>query len=429
MVDFGEINLSKKSFINYKQFNENLYQKVISASSALKNKKIVHINSTENGGGVAELLISQVALERNLGLDSHWYVIHPPKEFFVITKKIHNLLQGEDSTLDDVEQNYYLEKSKKVGDELDYFLNKEKVNLVITHDPQPLLIGCCNLLPRVPKILRLHIDLTNPNQETLFFLKPFIEVFDKVIVSRDDFRFPWLKLDKVKTIMPAIDPLAAKNLQITDDEAWEILSRFGVRRKMPLISQISRFDKWKDPIGVIEAFKAAKEEIDNLQLVLLGLIESVDDPEAKAQVNSVLKAAKDIPDILIFYDENQLKGIANDNFVRALQTASDVILQKSLKEGFGLTVSEAMWKGKAVIGGNVGGIKMQIKNGEDGFLVDSIKETASKIVELINNKAFREIIGRRAQKTVASKFLMPRYLLDNLEVYNKVLKIKNENFN
>ena len=198
---------------------------------------------------------------------------------------------------------------------------------------------------------------------------------------------------------------------------------------MPLISQISRFDKWKDPIGVIEAFKAAKEEIDNLQLVLLGLIESVDDPEAKAQVNSVLKAAKDIPDILIFYDENQLKGIANDNFVRALQTASDVILQKSLKEGFGLTVSEAMWKGKAVIGGNVGGIKMQIKNGEDGFLVDSIKETASKIVELINNKAFREIIGRRAQKTVASKFLMPRYLLDNLEVYNKVLKIKNENFN
>src|SRR3990167_7321136 len=127
MVDFGEINLSKKSFINYKQFNENLYQKVISASSALKNKKIVHINSTENGGGVAELLISQVALERNLGLDSHCYVIHPPKEFFVITKKIHNLLQGEDSTLDDVEQNYYLEKSKKVGDELDYFPNNNFV--------------------------------------------------------------------------------------------------------------------------------------------------------------------------------------------------------------------------------------------------------------------------------------------------------------
>ncbi len=421
MVDFGEIKLPKRDFDAYEYLNEKLYFDVKRLSAKLRGKRIVHINSTENGGGVAEMLQAQVALEKNLGLNSHWYVIHPQAQFFVITKKIHSLLQGANFELDNQDKQFYLDISRKVGEEMDEFLAHSGVDIVVAHDPQPLLIGCCNLTLKVPRILRLHIDLSRPNRAILEFLKPFVEVFEKLVVSRSDYKPSWMPKEKTSVIMPAIDPLSGKNIRMSSDEAWKILTKYGVRRGKPLISQVSRFDPFKDPVGVIKAYKIVKKEIENLQLILAGIIEAPDDPEQIEQLEIVKKNAQGSENIFIFSEIKQLKGVSNDEFVNAVQSASDVVLQKSLKEGFGLTVSESMWKKRAVVGGNVGGIRLQIKNGVNGFLVSSIEETANILVSLLKDEKLREEIGEAAYETVKENFLMPRYVFENLKVYGELL--------
>ncbi|OGD86476.1 hypothetical protein A2164_03665 [Candidatus Curtissbacteria bacterium RBG_13_35_7] len=302
----------------------------------------------------------------------------------------------------------------------DYLANKN-VDLVVTHDPQPLLIGCCNLSLKVPRILRLHIDLSSPNQNIIEFLKPFIEVFEKIIVSREDYIPLWVKKNRAVTIMPAIDPLSAKNIRLPKINAWKILNRYGIKSGSPLISQVSRFDAFKDPIGVIESYRLAKKNISDLQLILAGIIEAPDDPQQQNYVKEVKEYVDKESGLFVFSDVKDLCGIANDEFINAVQTASDVILQKSLQEGFGLTVSEAMWKEKAVIGGNVGGIKLQIKNGKNGYLVNNFQEAAKLIVKLLKDNQLRSRIGKKAKETVREKFLMPRYILENLKIYDELL--------
>ena len=222
--------------------------------------------------------------------------------------------------------------------------------------------------------------------------------------------------------MPSIDPFSEKNRRISVEEAREILMQFNIHPDRPIIAQVSRFDPWKDPMGVIDAYYRAKNKIPDLQLLLVGIFQAYDDPEALQYFETVKRHAKGDPDIHLFSDPRRFVEIGNDMFVNAVQRASDVILQKSTREGFGLTVTEAMWKGKAVIGGDASGIRFQIKNGKDGFIVSDAKKASRLIIKLIKNPGLAAKIGKAAQKKVVKKFLRPRYIKENLDAYNAVLK-------
>jgi len=297
-----------------------------------------------------------------------------------------------------------------------------KADIWIIHDPQPA--GVIQYLPNFhPSVCRLHIDLTSPNLETWRFIRGFLGMYDLIIVSSKKFIKPEIK-NKTVVIPPAINPLTLKNQALDLKSAQEILTSFGIDVKKPLISQVSRFDPWKRPLEVIEAYKIAKRKIPHLQLALVGFFLAQDDPEALSIFKKVKKKAEGDPDIFLFADVNLLGSLKVDIFVNAIQVASDIILQNSSREGFGLSVTEAMWKGKVVIGGKAEGLKTQIKNGETGFLVSSPKEMARKIVQLIQNPQLARKIGKKAHLSVKKNFLITRLLKDYLNLI-KILKDKN----
>lgn len=384
-------------------------------SKGLKGLKVFHVNATPRGGGVAEILRSLVPLMKGVGLDARWYTIPPRNNFFEITKKMHNALQGKKYKFPFEARKKYIFHMARSAESM----RDMKPDVWVIHDPQPA--GAILFLPNFPaSIARLHIDLTSPNQEVWEFVAGFLECYDRVVVSSKDFI---KKGTKGKTIVmpPAIDILASKNKAMPLKNARTILQSFGINLEKPLVTQVSRFDPWKDPLGVIEAYKIAKKKIPDLQLAMVGLFLAKDDPEAIRVFRKVQKKAEKDPDIFLFSEVERLGDLKVNVFVNAMQTASDVILQKSIREGFGMTVAEAMWKGKAVIGGNVGGIKMQIKNGKNGFLVSTPKEAASRIVRLIGNSKLRQNMGREARKTVKEKFLMPRLLRDYLRIFRDLV--------
>jgi trehalose synthase len=293
-----------------------------------------------------------------------------------------------------------------------------KPDVWVIHDPQPA--GIIMFLPDFhPSISRIHIDLTSPNTEVWKFIVSFLEGYDKVILSSNDFVRSEVK-NKAKVIQPAIDILNPKNKSLSINEADDIVRTFGVNPDNPLISQVSRFDPWKDPLGVIDAYKIAKKKIPNLQLAMVGLFLANDDPEAQKIYAETKKRAEGDPDIFLFADTERLGSLKVNTFVNAFQVASNIIIQKSIREGFGMTVAEAMWKEKAVIAGKVGGIKLQIKNGQNGFLVSTPEETAKRIVQLIENPALAIKLGKKAKKTIREKFLMPRLLRDYLRLFKEI---------
>ncbi len=409
-------------FQKYQKITPQIFKQSITLAKKLQGKKIIHLNSTQLGGGVSELLRSQVPLEKSLGLNSDWYIIKAPIQFFKITKKIHNLLQGEPGRLEDREKYYYLKwLYSQIAKSLEELIAKEKPEIIVIHDPQPLPL--IDYIPRrIIPILRMHIDLSNPNPYILNFLKPLIEKYDLVIFSHDIYKPNWLPNQKTAVAMPAIDPFTVKNQFMSKSEAERILALYGLNADQPIVSQVSRFDPWKDPLGTMKAYYLAKNEIYNLQLILAGIFQAYDDPQAVNVFEKVKKQAVGDPDIFLFADPAHLKEVSNDLFIRAVYTASDVIIQKSIKEGFGLTVTEAMWKGKAVIGGQTKGIALQIKNGQNGFLVNSPEKAAQYLVRLLKDKKMREKIGQAAHQSVKSKFLLSRLVLDHLKIYSQVLK-------
>jgi len=407
---------STKKLEDYRKFiRDDLYQEIKDLSGPLKGLKIVHINATSVGGGVAEILNTLNPLTNDLGIKCQWFVLSSDNKFFTITKKIHNSLQGEDIIFTNEEKNFYLSKNREIASSL----KDIKADIWIIHDPQPLpLISYYSKLS--PAILRLHIDLSQPQQEIWQFLLPHIQEYDKIIFSIKDFVHGDIAKEKVKIFPPAIDPLSPKNISLNSESSKSILQDLEINIDKPLITQISRFDIWKDPLGVIRAYYLAKKEIPGLQLALVGIFQAQDDPEAIEIFERVKKHAKGDPDIFLFSDIKSL-NVENDVLVNAFQVASDVILQKSIKEGFGLTVAEAMWKGKPIVGGNVGGIKIQIKNGKNGFLVNSPEEAAKRIVQLIKNPKLAERMGREAKKTAGEKFLIPRLLRDYLKLFTELV--------
>jgi trehalose synthase len=385
---------------DYEQFvGAETIERIIEKAKPLRDLRVVNVNSTYYGGGVTVLLSSLTLLMNNLGIKTGWRIIHGPPDFFSITKKMHNALQGGEVNLTDLKIQIYEEviHENSIRNHLDH-------DIVVIHDPQPLpMIN--HYKKRGPWIWRCHIDLSNPNKELWNYLAPFIEKYDAVILSIKEYA------QKLKTpqlfFMPAIDPFSIKNRELSEDEINERLDHYNIPTDLPLVVQISRFDRWKDPEGVIKAFKLARKEVD-CTLVLLGDI-ATDDPEGEEVYKSLLDQQEERIIILSHQDTA---------LVNALQRRAAVVLQKSIREGFGLTVAEAMWKGTPVIGGNVGGIRYQIENGVNGFLVSSIEEAAERIVRLIKDKKLRDQMGQKAKETVRERFLMTRYLEQYLDLFN-----------
>lgn len=365
----------------------------------LQDIHVTNINSTYYGGGVAVLLSSLTILMNGLGIKTGWRAVHGPPDFFSITKKMHNALQGGTINLSELKMEIYEDVvyENSIRNHLDH-------DIIIVHDPQPLPL-IKHYRKKSPWIWRCHVDLSNPDPELWKYLTQFIEDYDAVILSREEYR---REIDTPQVFFnPAIDPFSITNKPMSETQIDERLKHYAIPTDLPIVTQISRFDTWKDPEGVIQAFKLARKEVD-CTLVLLGNVAS-DDPEGDTVFSSLLDSREDRIIILSKQD---------GALVNALQSRSAVVLQKSLREGFGLTVSEAMWKGTPVIGGNVGGIRDQIEDGVNGFLVSSVEEAAEMIVRLVTDEALRTEMGKRARETVRQKFLMTRYLEQYLDLFN-----------
>jgi trehalose synthase len=374
-------------------------ERVKEKASPLRDVHVAHVNSTYYGGGVAELLGSLTLLMNSLGIKTGWRVIQGSPDFFSVTKKMHNALQGGEINLSERKMRIYEEVvyENVIRNHLDH-------DRVIIHDPQPLPM-IEHYQKKGPWIWRCHLDLTDSNRELWTYLTPFIECYDAVILSLEEYAQE-LGTPQV-FFMPAINPFSIKNKELDQEEIQERLDYYDIPTDLPLVAQISRFDPWKDPEGVIQAFKLAREEVD-ATLVLLGNI-ATDDPEGEKMYQSLLD-----------YQEERIIILAREDtaLVNALQSRSDVILQKSIREGFGLTVTEALWKGTPVIGGDVGGIRYQIEDGTNGFLVSSVEEAAQRIVQLVKDRDLCERMGQKARETVRQRFLMIRLLEQYLDLLN-----------
>ena len=394
---------------------EELLEEIKELSKDLKGLKVFHVNATPRGGGVAEVLKSLVPLIKGVGLKAEWYTMPPRNSFFEITKKMHNALQGKNYHFPFSARQKYIFHMVRTAE----LMNGMRPDIWIIHDPQPA--GVAMFLPNFyPAISHLHIDLTSPNREVWEFVAGFLECYDKVILSSKEFIKEEIK-EKAIVFQPALNVLSPKNQPLSLNNAKEILRNFGIDPNKPLMTQVSRFDPWKDPLGVIEAYRLAKKKIPDLQLALVGLFLARDDPEAERVYKKAKEKAANDPNIFLFADIEKLGSLKVDVFVNAMQVASDVILQKSIREGFGMTVAEAMWKEKPVIGGNVGGIKLQIKDGKNGFLVSCSEEAAKKTVRLIQNPQLTKKLGKVAKKTVKEKFLIPRLLKDYLKLFKEIV--------
>ncbi len=379
-------------------------EQLLQLAKPLQGLKVVHVNSTRRGGGVAEILETLVPLMRALGIDASWEVIAGTEDFFGTTKAFHNSLQGKTIRIPETSLRAYEEVNAKNAETLRPLL--EEADVVFIHDPQPapLIAYCPNR--RGKWIWRCHIDLSHPYRPTWRYLRQFLVGYDASIFSLDAFAPPMPHL--VFLIPPSIDPLSEKNLPLDRETVKQVLSDFGIDPERPVITQVSRFDRFKDPLGVIEAYRLATDFFPSLQLVLAGG-SAADDPEGQEVLQEVRDAAADDPDIHILSDTHY-----TDRAINALQTGADIVMQKSIREGFGLTVTEAMWKGKPVIGGNTGGIRLQIIDHYTGFLVDTPEGAAMRIRNLLSDRPKMERIGQAGRELVRQNFLTTRHVREYL---------------
>ena len=382
-------------------------ERLRAVADPLRGLRVLHVSSTAFGGGVAELLHTQVPLMSDLGIETAWALIEGSDAFFAVTKAIHNALQGAETQLDDEMRATYLERIRANAPEL-----PPGYDVVIIHDPQPATILQVleeNDARKGRWIWRCHIDLSAPYQPVWEFFEPAVNRFDAAIFTAEEYVQPGVSGPMKAFIPPSIDPLSPKNAPMSQGAWRAVIEPFGVDPDRPLVTQVSRFDPWKDPLGVIDSFRLVRKEVPTAQLVMAGSL-AHDDPEGMRYLDLTNEHAAGDPDIYLFTD---LDGVG-DTAVNAFQRASDVVVQKSLREGFGLTVTEALWKSKPVIGGACGGITLQVHDYHTGFLVHSPAGAAYRVRYLLRYADKRQRMGRTAHSFVREHFLLTRHLRDYL---------------
>jgi trehalose synthase len=407
----GTVPLSPKSIEDYRPIiGDERTDEILSLARQLRGARVLHVNATAFGGGVAEILGTLVPLMNDLGLHAEWQVIKGADEFFNVTKAMHNSLQGMYYDWTPGARDIWLNYNRLNAD-----LFEDAYDYVVIHDPQPAAV--LSLLDerqgfhRGKWLWRCHIDLTDAQAEVWDMLRPHVEKYDGAIFTLPDYVKP-LEHPTVFCVPPAIDPLSPKNAPLPQDTADAILERYGVDPTRPMIAQISRFDPWKDPLGVIDVYRMAKLDCPELQLVMVASMAS-DDPEGWAWYERTVRRAGEDFDIHIL---SNLNGVGNIE-VNAFQRSARVVIQKSTREGFGLVVSEALWKGRPVVAGNVGGIPLQIVNGKTGFLVNNAEECAEKVSWLLHNPVESDRMGAEGVEFVRDNFLTTRYLRDYLNIF------------
>jgi len=372
-------------------------------------RRVVHINSTYYGGGVAEILDSLVPLMNNAGIDTDWRMLRGGPDLFTITKKFHNALQGDSINLSNMKKQLYVEANEDFSTYCQI-----AHDCVIIHDPQPLpLIRFYR--KRQPWVWRCHVDLTNPNQELWGFLKGFILKYDMVILSSEKYKKKDLPVEQ-RVIAPSINPLSLKNKQLSEKDILKYVKKAKIPTDKPVITQVSRMDPWKDPEGLLEIFKRVREKVDCRLVYCYDM--ALDDPEGVGVYDKVYRKAKKLRekgDVIFVVGKNQI-------LVNAIQRFAAILVQNSIREGFCLSITEALWKGKPVVATNVGGIPLQIRNGEEGFLVEprDREHFAERIVEILKNPSLAQEMGTKGKERVRQNFLTTRLLSDYLDLLNDI---------
>jgi trehalose synthase len=386
-------------------------ERIEALAAPLRGCRVLHINATAYGGGVAEVLATHVPLLRSVGIDAEWHVIRASDEFFGITKEVHNALQGAEVDWSSRKQRIYLEhildNATRLEGEWDF---------IVTHDPQPLALR--SFVRESPLgssdakwIWRCHIDLTDANRGVWEFFRPYVEMHDASIWTLKEFAPDSLSMDRVVEAWPSIDPLSVKNLDLPMPFAEELCRQYGVDMRRPIVCQVSRYDPWKDPVGVIQAFRVVREKVTDAQLLLAGSM-ATDDPEGFRVWERVQEERAGDPDIHTLSNLHQVGNVQ----INAFQRCADVAVQKSVREGFDLTVSEALWKNRPVVGGRAGGIVIQIRDGFDGYLVGSVEECAARIIDVLADPVGADAMGAQGQEHVRANFLATRELEDWLRL-------------
>ena len=402
------VTLCKLSLKDYAEIvGEKEINEILILAEKLAGKSVVHVNSTSFGGGVSEILHRLVPLMKDVGLNAEWKVIKGDEEFFNVTKTFHNALQGEKTSLSEEMKKIYLQHN-----ELNAKLLSLDYDYVVIHDPQPLSIINFHDERRGKWIWRCHIDLSQPNEEFWSFLEPFLANYDAFIFSLKNYVKKPLEKRNVAFITPSIDPLSDKNKPLPERQILTTLERYDIDPNRPILTQVARFDPWKDPLGVIDAYKKVKKKMTKVQLLLITSM-APDDPEGWIYYERTARHAGEDYDIHLLTD---LIGVRNLE-VNAFQRSTDVALLKSIREGFGMTVTEALWKGVPVVGGNVGGIPLQVIDGITGFLVNTGEEAAEKTLYLLKNPKEAKEMGKRGREHVLRNFLITKHLKDYLDLF------------
>ncbi|WP_224248558.1 glycosyltransferase [Hyalangium gracile] len=409
------VDLGKRSFSAYRGIAPDAQlDEVLRLAERLRGVRCLHLNATPYGGGVSELLRSGVPLLNDLGIVTDWQIIRGDEAFFHITKRLHNALQGAPGEFSELDKATYLAHSQLNASHL-----SDDYDFIIVHDPQPAALPMLGGRKGARWIWRCHIDTSRPNPQAWEFLRPFLGAYDAAIFTLPEFIPPRFPISHIAIHSPAIDPLSPKNLTLPEDLARHVLSWIGVRTTRPLVTQISRFDPWKDPLGVIAAYRKVRAHIPNLQLAMVGSL-ALDDPEGWDVYRQIRDATANDNFIHVF---TNLVGVGNIE-VNAFQALSDVVIQKSIREGFGLVVSEALWKGTPVVAGRAGGIPLQMPEGTGGILVDSVEECAEAVLHLLQHPQEAQCLGEQGREHVRQHFLVPRLLLDFLRLLDSLVHEK-----
>lgn len=379
----------------------------------LQGLRLLHVNAIPYGGGVSELLRSLVPLLRGLGIEAEWRVMAADQSFFRVTKSVHNALQGAPMAVMQDERDAYLAGNRQNAESLD-----ADYDVIFVHDPQPAAIRQFATARARHWVWRCHIDTSQPSPAVWDFLRGILEPYEAYIFTMQSFVPPNFDGQRVVIEAPGIDPLSPKNLPLPQALARRIVQWVGVDLERPLVTQVSRFDRWKDPLGVIEVYRRMRTEVPDLQLALLGSM-ALDDPEGWDMYRQIVDEAHDDPGVSVF---TNLTGIS-DVEVNAFQTLSDVVIQKSIREGFGLVVSETLWKGTPIVAGRAGGIPLQFPPEDADLLVDDVESCAARALELLHDPHKAKEQGMRGREWVKDRFLLPRLAADDLRLIRRVLRL------